>query len=280
MRYLIWIFCFLGTGSVFAETKVLKLWDRSFKWNENITKEVLKITEDEYGPVKLEASVPLEQGRASKETALDRYVNIIIFPTTEEREKELLPIRIPLKGGLMGWRVCLIHKDNQNKFANISSLADFTKAGLTIGQGTHWPDTAILKHNGIPVIHTVKYQQVKQMLVHKRYDCFSRALIEVAGEITELEPKGVILEKDLLLHYPMPQFFFVSRKNPKLAERIEKGLRKLIAQNRLGELSSFEMSKVKHFAKNRRLIKLSNPNITKETEATFADKAIWLDPRF
>ena len=281
MKLVILLFLGLFSQVSIAETNQveLKIWNRSFKWNEKLTKEILNLTVSEFGPATLIASTELEQGRAEKETALDRMVNIIIFPTTKEREKELLPIRIPIMAGLMGWRVCLIHKKNEENFSKIKTLEAWKKSGLSIGQGTHWPDKAILEANGLHVVHATNYIQVKKMFIHKRFDCFARGLAEVSGELKELASQGIAIEKNLLFHYPMPQYFFVSRKRPKLAERIELGLRKLIEKNRLTEFNSFDPAQIKKISKGRTLIKLTNPNISSLTEKTFGDKAIWIDPR-
>ena len=57
----------------------------------------------------------------------------------------------------------------------------------------------------------------------------SRNLFEVWGESERYGVEGLALEQKLLVHGGEPFYFFVSRSNPLLAERIEQGLKMAIA---------------------------------------------------
>jgi hypothetical protein len=157
----------------------------------------LDLTVPEYGPYRLIASPPMEQGRAVKELQSGELVQIGVFAPDEERERTLLAIHVPLAKGLLGWRVCLIRQGDEGRFANIRSLADWQQAGLRIGQHRSWPDTRLLKENGLNVVVGSLYDALFNMLRKQRFDCFLRSVIEIEEEL---------------------------KQHPELAKRIELGL--------------------------------------------------------
>lgn len=233
-----------------------------------------------YGPYKLVASAPLEQGRMQLELAKNRSVHIANFAPDQQREQTLLPIRIPVTRGLLGFRVCLIKKGSQEKFNQITNLNSWKKSGLRIGQGTHWPDTQILEHNGLRVVKSVKYMPLFDMLAARRYDCFSRSVTEVLPELEKHAAKGVELEKNILLIYKLPTFFFVSKQNSQLAKRITEGLRQTIRDGSHDKLIRKVYAPIFKALnlKKRTALYLDNPLLTAETRKITGNKAMWFDP--
>lgn len=74
-------------------------------------------------------------------------IDVLWSMTTQEREAQLLPIRIPIDKGLLGWRIPLLRANRANLLAGATTLA-----GLHLwsaGQGHDWPDAEILKSNGL-----------------------------------------------------------------------------------------------------------------------------------
>ncbi len=114
----------------------------------------------------------MEQGRVVRALADNKFVHVAAFAPSEDREAELIPIRIPVTKGLLGFRVCLVKADNLGKFQDIASLSDWKRKKITIGQGTHWPDTAILESNGLAVIKSSQYQPLFEMLYQKKVRLF------------------------------------------------------------------------------------------------------------
>ena len=95
--------------------------------------------------------------------------------------KRLLPIRIPIQKGILGWRVGLIRKGDQGRFAGVDTLEDLKRVRLA--QGQEWPDTLILRANGIDVITAPRYEGLFKMLVSKRFDYFPRSVNEIWDEL-------------------------------------------------------------------------------------------------
>ena len=91
--------------------------------------------------------------------------------TSDVRERELLPLRFPLDRGLMGWRLLLVRRSEQQRFAGIRSLDGL--ASMTAGQMHDWPDTQILRANGLKVGTGSSYSSLFAMLARRPYRLLS-----------------------------------------------------------------------------------------------------------
>ena len=175
----------------------------------------------------------MEQRRALRELQLGRSVDVVWAMTSRERETELLPIRIPLDKGLLGYRLFLIMPQTQAKLDAVKSLDELKK--FSIGQASPWTDVKILEANQFNVVIADNYEGLFQMLGINRFDLFSRGVNEIYSEWEghRAQVPGLSIEKNMVLAYPMPRYFFVPRNKDgeKMAERIEDGLRRLARQN-------------------------------------------------
>ncbi len=129
----------------------------------------------EYGEFRILRSGELSQGRALRELTRDsnRMVDIANVATSVERETLLTSIPIPVDGGLLGFRVCVVTPESLPLFTDILSLEDLRDRGVRIEQGAHWPHTLILKDNHIPVITHSRYEILFGMLRNHRFDWFA-----------------------------------------------------------------------------------------------------------
>ena len=191
--------------------------------------QALDITRPEYGNYDIVTSMPMEQGRAVKSLS-NKYkgkLDIAHFPTSIEREKGAIAIQIPLIDGLLGYRVCLIKENQQYKFSNINNKQDLIDQGITIGQHQDWPDSKILRSNGLQVKTSHKYDLLFQQLKKQRFDCFLRGINEINDEYSQHAGARFAIENSLLIHYPYLMYFFVNESRPDLAQRLTLGLTRL-----------------------------------------------------
>ena len=273
-------FLLLGSVMSFASAnEEIVVWDRLA--DNPVAYKILELaldkTADSYGAYHLVASTKMEQGRAVVQLKANRAIDIASFAPNKAREESLLPIRIPVTQGLLGYRVCLIKKGTQKKFNGIKTLNNFKGKGLTIGQGKGWPDTEVLEANGLTVIKSAKYKTLFNMLERQRFDCFSRSISEVKPELEQYSE--LALEESLLFVYRLPTFFFVSQSNTELAKRVEKGLQ-LAYQD--GSISNLIHANYKTLFKalnisQRTLIDLENPFLSDKTKVAFNSFEHWLD---
>lgn len=164
---------------------------------------------------------PFSQQRWMVELSRETGNSIMWTMTSKEREKILTPIREPLFQGLIGQRVLVIRRADQERFARIKTL-DQLKS-LVAGQGSQWPDNDILRANGLQVTEAADTVQLYKMLAAKRFDYFPRGVMEISAEQAFLTKYDLIVEPHLVISYPAAIYFFVNNHNPDLAQRLYKG---------------------------------------------------------
>lgn len=169
----------------------------------------------------------ITQGRALKSLSDDDIINLTWSVTTAEREALLLPIRIPLYQGFMGWRVFIIDKNNQQAFSHITSISDLS--GKVAVQRFDWPDYQILLENNLPVEGNLPFTQMFKAIESGLVDYFPRSILEVTRELASVESEVLAIEQSLLLKYPSWCYFFVGKNNPELAKQIAKGFKLALA---------------------------------------------------
>jgi hypothetical protein len=211
-----------------------------------------------------------------RQDAQDGIVDIIWSAANQTLEKQLIPIRVPLYKGLLGYRIFMVHKNNKNIFANVRTLEDLQK--FTFGQGRIWPDTVILRANGLKV-ETSTYEGLFLMLDGNRFDAFPRAIFEPWAEIEARPNLNLTVDENIILAYKMPFYLYVSPKKPELAIALEKGLLMAVADGSFDRYfyndptvkKALEISDIR----KRRVIELKNPNLSDKTPVNIEE--LWLD---
>lgn len=278
-----WLWCFiLLAGSVQAAETPIRAWNLLLAHPNPAVAGLLRLSLDltvpEYGPYRLIASPPMEQGRAVKELQGGELVQVGVFAPDEERERTLLAIHVPLAKGLLGWRVCLVRQGDEGRFANIRSLTDWRQAGFRIGQHRSWPDTRLLKENGLDVVVGGLYEALFNMLHKRRFDCFLRSVIEIEDELTQ--HPDLAIEPHLVFRYPLALLFFVSPRYPELAKRIELGLQRARQSGDYERI--FEAgfgSTIRRLQLERRvMLELSNPDLLTGSRAMMQDPSLIYAP--
>jgi ABC-type amino acid transport substrate-binding protein len=215
------------------------------------------------------------QGRALVQLEQNQGIDVVATMTSADREKRLLPIRIPLDKGLLGWRVFLVRSQDKDKFESVTSLDQLRR--MRAGQGHDWPDAAILRANGMNVTVNSSYDALFQQLSAGRFDFFPRSANEVIAE--QRRHPGLEIEPRIALHYPAATYFFVNRNNTALAADIERGLRLAMQDgsfDRLFEATFSDM--LRQLDLGRRItLELDNPFLPDRTPLTEA--SYWYRPR-
>ena len=156
----------------------------------------------------------LSKGKAIDRLQDNREINIVWGMTNVQREKDLLPIRIPIFKGLIGWRLFLIRQDMAERFTYIQQFEHLVK--LSPLQGREWPDTKILQSNGFDVITERNQTSLMKMLGRAQGDFFPRSIIEVWEELERSKVANEIqiqIQPSLGIRYPAAIYFFVNKKS-------------------------------------------------------------------
>ena len=220
----------------------------------------------------------LSKGKALDRLQDNREINIVWGMTNVQREKDLLPIRIPIFKGLIGWRLLLIRKDMAERFTYIQQFEHLVK--LSPLQGRDWPDTKILQSNGFDVITERNQTSLMKMLGRAQGDFFPRSIIEVWEELERSKVANEIqiqIQPSLGIRYPAAIYFFVNKKSVPLANLIETGLEKAIENGTYEALfvESYKTYIEKAQIENRTFYPLENAFLPEETPLD--RKELWFD---
>lgn len=208
----------------------------------------------------------MPQGRALEELQHGTgQVDVVWSMTSREREQNLLPIRICIYKGLIGWRIPLISEQRRDKFKEVKNTDHLKK--FIAGQGHDWPDTGILRANGLKVEGVPGYSNLFKMLVYGRFDYFPRSVVEIWDEVDAHTGEGIEADTNLVIRYPTAFYYFVKKDNIKLADTIRDGLEKAIADGSFDALFNRQHAKLLKRAQldKRTVLDLANPLIPPET---------------
>lgn len=238
----------------------------------------LEKTVASHGPYSMQpVKVAMNETRYLAEAKTGELVNVVWSATSKEKENSLLPIRIPLGKGILGYRIALIHRDSQPLLDKVKSKDDLK--AFSFGLGPSWGDVPIYRAAGFKV-ETANYEDLFRMLARKRFNIFSRGINEVFQEYEQYGPDlpALAIEQRLLLHYIYPFYFFVSPAEPQLAARIEAGLRLMLKDGSFdGVFRKYNAPAIQRAnLARRRIIELPNPDLPAETP--LKDPALWFKP--
>ncbi|MBV8501162.1 MAG: hypothetical protein JO006_05540 [Paucibacter sp.] len=256
--------------------------DHRYEYEWKLLQTALDKTIVDYGPYTLgPSSQVMNQARLAGEIeAGSGRVSIFVRGTSAALEATLLPVRIPLDKGLLGYRVFIIRAADRERFAAIRSLDELRR--LSAGQVNTWSDVQILRDGGFNVITGHHVGTVFKMLAAGRFDFFPRGPDEAYRDSDEWRDAvaGLVVEKTLLLHYPFARYFFVQRSpaGARMATRVELGLNRMLKDGSFDTL--FMQYKGPLIAKadlrNRRVFELNN--VALPPGAPTGRKELWFKP--
>jgi len=204
-------------------------------------------------------------------------IDVFWTMSNPERERHLLPVRIPIDRGLIGWRIALVRRTDLARWKGLRQLSEL--AAYTAGQMHDWPDTEILRANGLPVQTSTRFQGLFSMLALGRIDYFPRSLLEIAAERDQYQHMALEIEPHLLLHYPAALYFFVAPSRPRLAGDLSRGLEAMQADGSFEAMfqKQFDPVLARFRLGRRQVLQLRNPVLPEGTP--LQRKALWWDPK-
>lgn len=188
-------------------------------------------------------------------------IDVIALGTNHEREEKLLPIKIDILRGIVGFRLLIIRATDQARIAQMDNLS--LREQLTFGLNNHWADLPIMRANGFSVITSQEYENLFAMLAAGRFDAFPRGLNEAQRELDERQQAypQLAIEQSKALFFPYPVYFWVNKNNVALAQRIERGLKQSLADGSFRKLfETYHAAEIAALKKHKRqVIRLDNP---------------------
>lgn len=229
-------------------------------------------------PHTLQSSVKMVQSRSLKELEQGELINVGWSMTSKERERIFTPIRIPIYKGLYGWRLLFTTKDKLPLFKDIKD--EFHFHNIDFIQGHDWPDTDILRDNGLQVSTSTSYAALFNMLIRNRGDAFPRSILEIEWEKKQLSvEENIVTVPNIALSYPAAIYYFVNSKRPDIHQAIKIGLERMQQNGEFDRLFNqyFATSIANAKLHEKIIIKLDNKHLSKLTPLN--DSELWFTPK-
>jgi hypothetical protein len=257
--------------------------DSRYQYDWAVLKAAMDETVDTFGSYKIQEAD--EHGMVQKRVDYEMQIpsgaiNVFVRATSIDLEKLFLPIRIPVDRGILGYRVFLVRTADLPRFASVRNLYDLHQ--FRFGQGRDWIDVQILSAAGFTVVEGTNYDTMFSMLTHERFDVFSRSIDEAFSEYgkqAESHPT-MSIEPGLVLHYPLPRYFFVRRdaQGKQLAKRIENGMKKMVRDGSLVKLFfKYKRDQIIQARFDKRVI-FNIPNPLLPPDTPLSRRELWFVP--
>ena len=225
-----------------------------------------------------EAVAALEQDVASS-SRNPFALSVGVYGAGVDVNRRLLPVPIPVTGGILGLRSGWTHRSQMARLATIRTRQDL--GDIVLLQGLGWSDVDIFDAAGLRTF-TARSEDLFRLVDHQRVQLFPRGIAELEREaqLMASSTSDTALDPHLVLAYPFAGFFYVSPDNQPLADAIQTGFERAIAdgsyQRLVEELIFTPWLRRTLELKNRRVIVLANPVAADVLSAV--DSRHWIVP--
>ena len=244
--------------------------DHRYQYTYDLLTLIIEATNNDFGVGTIQISdVVMSRNRIFRGLLEGKTVNVIAEASNSQWDEQLIPIKIPIRKGIQGFRVFIIKKQNLPIMANINTLAQLM--ALDTGSGSQWSSKAAMQNAGFNVIESIQYDNLFNMLSMGRFITFGRGVNEAFQEVEQFKQQypDLVVDDNILLHIPLATYYYVAPNQPRLATRIQEGLKRIIANGKFDELFYRRHCEflLKSNINHRRVFKINNP-LTTEAEMT------------
>ncbi|TVZ39110.1 extracellular solute-binding protein, family 3 [Alteromonadaceae bacterium 2753L.S.0a.02] len=236
-------------------------------YESQLARAALESTAGEYGPFVMEVTymdVSFERGR--RVVAAGDQVNFFTNPLPTknlESDQGLQIIATPVMHGLLGYRRLIVRKEDLPRFKYLKSFSDLQQ--LSAGQVKDWADNSVYTENSLPLVESNNFEKLFFMLSRKRFDYIPLSVAETDKMLLEIGDRygKLAIVPKVILFYPFPVVFQVSKNNPQLVARLEIGLAKLQKNGAMEKLfrDNFKEQLKALESKDTVLFQLKNSNV-------------------
>jgi hypothetical protein len=156
--------------------------------------------------------------RRMRRALRDRSLDVALLPSLGLADGPLLPVRFPLRRGLLGLRLLLVRAGEEAAFARITSIEGLQR--LRMGIGEDWAEREPLQRLGFRTVPVQGYAKLFDALRAGRCDYLTRSVAEVWSELdrADLAGHGLALVPRRAMFYPLDDYFVVA--DPALAAQL------------------------------------------------------------
>jgi hypothetical protein len=180
------------------------------------------------GEYRLDILQGMNQPRA-REAVRQGRIDVVILPNTAPDTASLVPVKLPLRRGLLGVRLLLARPEDAPRLMTVEST-EALKRDFTLGYGRSWLDGEVMRALGFRVEFGASYRGLFDMLRAGRFDVLSRGVNEIHAELRDpaLAGRGMVVVPGIALYYPLDDYFWVHRDRRELHADIERGFRRAL----------------------------------------------------
>lgn len=253
--------------------------DQRIHFKKRILTKALDLTRGAYGDYEIKIKkYYMNSDRSFVELKTGKNINVYFALTRKDMESIGTPIRIPVRRGLVSYRLLLINKGTEHLFKNVETLDDLKN--IRVGIDTAWATYKTVFHHNFNVVPVADYDSMFNMLSRKRFDYIPRSINEIFDELDRHSSKNFkfSIEPSLVLYLPSATYIFVSNKSPRIAQRLHLGLNMMVDNGDLEKIFDefFSDQLIKADLKNRKVIYIPNPYLPFKTP--MKNKKLWFSP--
>lgn len=249
--------------------------DRRYQYTYELLDLIIQETNADFGDASIEVTnLVMSRNRIFKSLQDGQTINVMAEASNEEWNTKLIPIPIPIRKGIQGFRVFIIKNENKNLLANIDSLEQLMR--LRTGSGSQWSTRVAMKQAGFDVVESAQYDSLFNMLSKGRFITFGRGVNEAYQEVELFQKRypELIVDEHIVLNIPLATYYYVSPTKPRLANRIKVGLLRMIENGKFDTL--FYQWHCEYLMRSqlnkRKLFKISNPLVVESQMTSIMGK--------
>lgn len=241
----------------------------------------LELTKPKYGDFEISIDNFYMNGeRSFKQLANGESMNVFFALARSGLDDDVVAIPIPVRRGLVSYRLLMIKAGTEKRFENINSLDDLKK--LRVGADTSWATYQTLLTYEFNIVKIPDYEGMFPMLQAGRFDYIPRTVNEIYPEIDRFTHSKLHLaiEPTLALYIPSATYVYVNKGYPRLKERLQEGLELMLKNGDLMRLFSKYYGQRINAANlgNRRIITMGNTAMPED--ANWEKSPLWFSPTF
>ena len=232
---------------------------------------ILEKSKAKYGPYVMKRGAQQDWSQSQSYKQLEQgNLDLMSSMTNYAREQTGLPIRYCLYKGLLGVRIGMGTPAVVAALDGIQSREELNQVKL--GQVFDWPDYAIQTEAGLQVLRLTSVASSIERLKIGTFQLLPLGIVEVAPIARQYNLKTV---STWAIAYPTAYYFFVSKKRPELAERLEYGFEQAIKDQSFDQLFAKRIGPLVAAADldHRKLFRIRNPYLPNATP--LARKELW-----
>lgn len=232
---------------------------------------ILEKSKSRYGPYVLEKGNQQTWSQSRSYNALEHGdLDLIASQTSMEREKSSLPVRYCLYKGLLGIRIGMGTAPTVDALNRLSTRQELNQVKL--GQVFDWPDYAIQTAAGLQVERLTSIDSSIPRLRSGTFQLLPLGIVEVEPIARKYDLKTI---SGWAIAYPTAYYFFVSKKRPELAKRLEYGFEQAIRDRSFDRLFARRIEPLiaDSGLEHRKLFRIPNPLLPPATP--LSRKELW-----